>query len=1466
MEKHKMLGRFKSALGRRSKEKAPTAAPTTSKVMGNASGERDFADTKNDVYGASDHWKMAYDRLSEAEQNTLSTLLPATPTQPHNSHSRTKEILNRVLETTEKQYEECQGSRITIRATAHKILNSALSFQDTVSNIVRFDPTGHASSAWAIVSLALTMAKNHADLRDALFDSSAYLADILTRCAFIEEQLYCERGPKIPNAEKDRSIVRVYVAILRYAAEVRRIQQFNIGKDVMESITAITSQPLIQLKSSINEEELHLQLWLLLDQHLHRKAEAEAILAHIDKLIMAIEDVGRAVAMLNLPFADGACFDSFRDQHENECLPGTRTELLRQVKNWGSSGGKCIFWLSGMAGTGKSTIARTVARLFKEDGILGASFFFKRGEGDRGSAVRFFPTVVKQLAVHIPGTIPGIRKAIENDPTISAKSLREQFDKLLLQPLLAVDLAQAATPTVIVIDALDECEREEDVEVILELLPRLQKVIRFFVTTRPDSAIRFSFDQIDQSDYQNTILQNLADDVIKQDITLYLREEFSKIRQKRRRDLPPGWPGEERIEALATMAVPLFIFAATVCRFVADRKFNPEKRLQEFLTEPSGSKMDKTYRPVLNQLLTEDESDMEQLVEEFQKIIGVIILLADPLSLCALADLLRIPEEDISNRLDSFHSVLSVPDDPHLPIRALHLSFHDYLVDNRTRAHEATSKFWVDKKEKHGLIASHCLTIMNWSLRKNICRLPSYGTSRDEIDPASIASFLPDALQYACRYWVYHLTQSTAPAANLEQVHLFLKKHFLHWLESMSILGIISEAVDAVTALLELLITTTNNAVSLLLSDAKRFILKNAHIAERAPLQLYCSGLIFAPQQALTRKMFMEDIPHWISRLPSVEENWSPELQTLEGHSRWVNCVGFSPDGKIIASASVDRTIKLWSTTGALQRTLDDHRDSGNLQHSLKGHDDSVDSVAISPDSNLVVSGSADRTVKLWNTTGTLRHTIIGHEGEVKSVTFSPDGNFIVSTSGDGAAKVWDIAGALQHTLGGRSNGINSVAFSPNGTLSATGSSDGTVSIWQTDNWVLHCTLDGHASVTSLAFSPDGKQLVSGSYSNGAKVWQLNTRTLQSTLKGHSAMINCVVFSPGGELIASGSGDSTVKIWDATIVNSECNQDAHTDVVKRVEFSPNGKQVASHSLDNTIRLWDGDTRRLQHILPHNETGINALLYSPDSTLLLFIATNNLYSRAKLIFSPSSKLVATYSAFPYPQTKGEEDEEGRKTLANWRGDRNIVILNATTGAIQSVIRGHSDLARTVNFSPDERFVVSTSTDRTLKLWRTATGGLEHCLQDSRFVTAVAFSPDTETLASSSRDNTIKLWATASGTVQYTLPGAEGVDDLSFLEDGKYLTTNLGSIDIKASKAKGACVLHREVVSVENGEWVYLKDEKALWLPHEYRGAIAVRSGRVVIGHATGALTFMDFVCNPAKAPCVSSTESSDDGYD
>ncbi|THC94020.1 hypothetical protein EYZ11_006492 [Aspergillus tanneri] len=300
------------------------------------------------------------------------------------------------------------------------------------------------------------------------------------------------------------------------------------------------------------------------------------------------DPINQHMDLEKLPIACGAEFNSYMDQHEDECLPGTRTELLHKIAEWAvSPEGKCIFWLNGMAGTGKSTISRTVAKSFKRDKLLGACFFFKRGEGDRGNAMKFFPTITRQLLLRLPRLIPGVRKAAQDDPDIATKSLKEQFDKLLLQPLLGLKRSdRQITTMVIVIDGLDECELDNDIRVILQLLPQLQGLsgvrVRIFLTSRPELPIRLGFSEIANHDYQDLVLHKIPEAVTARDISLFMNHRLSRIRTER--SLPTNWPGETDIQALVKLSVPLFIFAATVCRIFQDPQWDPIENLAEILT------------------------------------------------------------------------------------------------------------------------------------------------------------------------------------------------------------------------------------------------------------------------------------------------------------------------------------------------------------------------------------------------------------------------------------------------------------------------------------------------------------------------------------------------------------------------------------------------------------------------------------------------------------------------------------------------------------------------------------------------------------------------------------------------------------------------------------------------------------------------------------------------------------------
>ena len=506
-----------------------------------------------------------------------------------------------------------------------------------------------------------------------------------------------------------------------------------------------------------------------------------------------------------LPVATGASFDSHIEEHNARCLANTRVELQHQIKEWAKDGnGKPIFWLTGMAGTGKSTIARTVARVFADKGQLGASFFFKKGEGDRGTACKFFTTLATDLMTHIPGLRPGIRKAIDADPAISEKALKDQFEKLILQPLLETTQAPPnALGLIIVIDALDECEREEDVEVILQLLAQTHchwpASLRIFVTSRPELHIRLSFKQMLDVIYQDIVLHKIPKETIKQDITLFIEHELKAVGKQR--SLPLDWPSKDQIQALVEMAIPLFIFAATACRYIGEKRDNPKKRLEIFLEYQTANLLDRTYLPILNQLFNDkDGLEKERRTREFREIVGSIVVLESPLSIASLAHLLDIPKEDISCRLDLLHSVLNIPVDEDMPIRPLHLSFREFLHDNEKRG---KSPFWVDEKETHMRLANKCLQLLSSpkGLRQNMCNLASPGTLRSEINDQILGKALSLEVRYACRYWAHHLVQSGDRIYDGGPVHAFLRKYFLYWLEAMSLMGEVSASIRMINSL-----------------------------------------------------------------------------------------------------------------------------------------------------------------------------------------------------------------------------------------------------------------------------------------------------------------------------------------------------------------------------------------------------------------------------------------------------------------------------------------------------------------------------------------------------------------------------------------------------------------------------------------------------------------------------------------
>ncbi|CAE6514125.1 unnamed protein product [Rhizoctonia solani] len=1061
-------------------------------------------------------------------------------------------------------------------------------------------------------------------------------------------------------------------------------------------------------------------------------ANSDRVLARLDRLRPSLS----------------ACYDSAQaaELQRGECTPGTRMDALARMHSHASdprSG--AVFWLNGMAGTGKTTIAYTFCTELNSKRHLAASFFCSRLLPECRDVNLIVPSIAYQLARYSQPFRSALVKVLEADPDIPTRSLKIQFGDLIAEPLLTMQRNNTLPANLVVmIDALDECENKECTRIMLEILLANSSSlpIKFFVSSRPEPEIRHEMTKRlggDQS--SRLVLHELDRSIVRADIEKYLRTALSQL------DLSDG-----EFTLLARDAGVLFIYAATVVRYISYRNFNqnPRGRLQTVLNasgpgvKQQNRAIDDLYAAIIKGPL-EDEGldDVER--NDILQVLHTIVCAQEPLTVETLSGLLQFGSVDRARAaIQPLWSVLHITGASEL-VTTLHASFPDYIF-NEARS----GRYHCNSKAHNHRLSRLCFDKIQAAPSFNICNLKS-SFVRDkkvvDLDSRVMKAISPD-LFYACRYWGAHVNGADGSTDLSGMVSSFLSTRLLLWLEVMNLKNSIQIAVDVMKQR-----QPHSEELTELADDARCFTTTFAStpVSQSTP-HLYLSMLPFWPQSRPVSRVYTKAF----LGLPGVEGTavnrrqlallaaWSfsniLELDSILFDS--VKSATFSPDGRRVAFATYNRILVIDSLTGR------------QLSRPLRGHVHPVLSAAYSSDGTRIISCSVSRIqVQDAESGKDIAITNIGGSRTGTSVQLSPDSARIISAESR-FIYVWDshsgdeVLGRLE----GHTDKINIVAYSPDGKYIVSGACDKTLRIWDAQTgrvvMVVGPLAGQNSSVLSIGYSPSGTRIAFGLADGTIGVCcSLNKDLVLGPIEGHTEAITSVVYSPSGKHIASGSEDKTIRVWDSQSGDMILGPlEAHTGGVLSVAYSPDGSEIVSSSYDKTIRMWDARIKGLILTPLECHTGVvTSVGYSPDGA--------RIYS-------------------------GSED----KTINIWDAESGDLVLGP--------LKGHTDWVESVCYSPNGIHIASGSRDKTVRVWDTQNGAtvLGPLAGHTKPITSICYSPDGAYIASGSKDATICVWDTQSGSMILGPLEPEGHTKLSWVVSVKYSPSGDYLISTSSSNQK------------------------------------------------------------------------------
>ncbi|TEY29165.1 hypothetical protein BOTCAL_0965g00010 [Botryotinia calthae] len=695
----------------------------------------------------------------------------------------------------------------------------------------------------------------------------------------------------------------------------------------------------------------------------------------------------------------------------------------REFQKWLFNQDNRLLWIKGNPGKGKTMLLCGIINELQKSDTYALAYFFCQATDIRiNSAVAVLRGLIYMLLERQPVLLPHLQKPYEE----SGEGLFKDANTLtaLSQILKNILHDKNLKPTILIIDALDECQKDRPqlLRLVVSSLS-ISSRVKWLVSSRNWPEIE---EHLQYAKQGTPLSLELNAESVSVAVKWYIREKVNYLSRRKKYKTKT----RDTIECyLLEHANGTFLWVALVCQNLEKARLFTKSKLQDYPSE-----LDPLYNRMMEQIVSMEDIEAAQLCLE---ILAIVVIAYRPVTLDELVSLMKMNNEISLEEIIQLCGFFLVSRDG--IVFFVHQSAKDFLSKKaaRTIFPDGTSKV-------HNRAFLNSITVMSNTLKRDIYNLHDPGFPIDKAkqpDPDPLAY-----IQYSCIYWVNHLKDGDPEKGkehiqDNDNIHKFLQTHLLHWLEAMSLMGKISESINAISFLesyIPIMKANKDSKLHSFIHDAKRFILYNRTGIEQAPLQIYCSALFFAPEKSIIRKIFQLCIPSWIHKISRTKSNWSANLQTLEGHSSSVNSVAFSADGSKVASGSDDDTIRLWDAV------------TGEPFQKLEGHSSSVISVAFSPDGSKVASGSDDDTIRLWDAvTGEPFQKLKGHSSWVTSVAFSPDGSKVASGSYDDTIRLWDVVtGEPLQKLEGHSDSFYSVAFSPDGSKVASGSSDHTIRLW----------------------------------------------------------------------------------------------------------------------------------------------------------------------------------------------------------------------------------------------------------------------------------------------------------------------------------------------------------------------------------------------------------------------------------